>query len=878
MAARTVWLVPHTHWDREWYEPFQVFRMRLVGLLDDVLKQAEADPRFAFTLDGQTATIEDYLAIRPEAAPLVRRLTAAGQLALGPWRILADEHLVSGETLVRNLAAGWRSARALGGAMPVGYLPDEFGHAAQLPQLLARAGIADAVVWRGVPAAIGWHAFRWVAPDGSAVRCEYLPGGYGAAAGLFDDGAEGAGPAAALDELAARLGGFYDGGTGGAAAETGAVDARAASDVGELLAPYGTDHTAPIPDLADAAEAIEGYDVRVATLSSYVASRIDDGPLPQWYGELRSHARANLLPGVVSARVGIKAAMARAERLLARYAEPLGALWSDEDATPFLDLAWGKVIESSGHDSVTGCGADAVAEQVLARLAEAAQIGTALRDRALAAIAARVPSGAAVAVNPSPFRRREVVEVAEPDGTPTTAWADVPPLGWAVVEPTPGHEDSASATANLNHEDPVGAAGVPSSRPFSHPHTLGPLSPARSEEPGATDLPTRSLVPVRRGDRWLDNGLLRVDVAGDGSLDLTANGQTLRGVARLVDGGDTGDLYNYCSPGRDAIVDAPQTVAAGDAGSDQRRGRLAVDRSYAWPAAVVADERSAERRTAETTTLVELRAGEPFVRLAVTVDNPCDDHRLRLHVPLARPAKTSYAEGQFAVVERPRTPEGGHGEEPVGTFPASGFVGAGGVVVLLERPTEYELTDSGELALTVLRAVGRISRPGHPWRAEDAGPDVPTPRAQCHGRTTLQLAIAPHGSDWDAAGVVGLAERFAHPLIATTGTCPAGAPTSQAGLRVDGDGVVLTSLRRAPDAGPDDGGARPVPKTPGRLELRCVNESPRATTATISSPDGIVEARDIDLLGRRGEPRPVESGAVHLDLAPWQIATVVVQA
>ena len=177
--------MPHTHWDREWYEPFQRFRMRLVDMVDGVLDRAEADRRFCFTFDGQTAMLEDYLEIRPEAESRITRLVATGQFAVGPWRILSDEFLVSGETLVRNLAAGVARAERFGRVMAVGYLPDEFGHAAQVPQLLRLAGFEHAAVWRGVPAAVDRHAFRWSAPDGSSVRAEYLIGGYGNAATLF---------------------------------------------------------------------------------------------------------------------------------------------------------------------------------------------------------------------------------------------------------------------------------------------------------------------------------------------------------------------------------------------------------------------------------------------------------------------------------------------------------------------------------------------------------------------------------------------------------------------------------------------------------------------------------------------------------------------
>ncbi|MGH9181598.1 MAG: alpha-mannosidase, partial [Acidimicrobiales bacterium] len=188
MAPRTVAIVPHTHWDREWYAGFQTFRLRLVELLDAFLLVLESDLGYArFMLDGQMAVVDDYLEVRPESEPALRRLAAAGRLALGPWYVLMDEFGVSGETIVRNLEMGMERAAAFSGAMDVGYLPDMFGHIDQMPQILAQAGFDHAVVWRGVPAAIGSTGFRWEAPDGSAVRAEYLPRGYGNGAALPDD-------------------------------------------------------------------------------------------------------------------------------------------------------------------------------------------------------------------------------------------------------------------------------------------------------------------------------------------------------------------------------------------------------------------------------------------------------------------------------------------------------------------------------------------------------------------------------------------------------------------------------------------------------------------------------------------------------------------
>ena len=205
-GATTVAIVPHTHWDREWYAPFQTFRVRLVALLDTLIPLLEQDLSYArFLLDGQTAVLDDYLAVRPEAAGRLARLAASGRVLVGRWMILMDEFMVSGETIVRNLQLGMARATALGGAMQVGYLPDMFGHVAHMPQVLRLAGLDHAVVWRGVPAAITETAFWWEAPDGITVRAEYLPVGYANGAYLPQD----------AEALVRRMRAHEDGGLAG---------------------------------------------------------------------------------------------------------------------------------------------------------------------------------------------------------------------------------------------------------------------------------------------------------------------------------------------------------------------------------------------------------------------------------------------------------------------------------------------------------------------------------------------------------------------------------------------------------------------------------------------------------------------------------------
>jgi len=117
-ARRRVNVVPHTHWDREWYAPFRTFQLRLVDLVDKLLVLMESDPSYAhYLFDGQMAAVDDYLEARPENEGRLRRLAASGRITFGPWYVLMDEFLVSGETIVRNLQLGLERAAAFGGAM-----------------------------------------------------------------------------------------------------------------------------------------------------------------------------------------------------------------------------------------------------------------------------------------------------------------------------------------------------------------------------------------------------------------------------------------------------------------------------------------------------------------------------------------------------------------------------------------------------------------------------------------------------------------------------------------------------------------------------------------------------------------------------------------
>jgi alpha-mannosidase len=407
-------VVPHTHWDREWYLTFQQFRMRLVHVVDRVLEVLESDSAFTdFMLDGQTIVLEDYLEVRPENTDRLQRLTQAGRLLVGPWYLQPDEFLVGGESLIRNLQVGARLAAAFGGAMPVGYVPDLFGHIAQLPQIFRGFGLDNAVLWRGVGPEVERSEFRWSAPDGTSVLGIWLcdDRGYSNARDLPLE----------PDLLLMRL-------------KEMVPPLRRRATTSTLLLMNGTDHAEPQQGLPEALAAANrrlkgtGEVLAIGTLPRYVeAIKRADPELATYTGELRSSRHAHLLPGVLSTRIWIKQRNAACEALLTRWVEPLSA-WAWLLGTPYpaglLRLSWRYLLHNHPHDSICGTSIDQVHAEMRPRFDQSEQIAQGLVEQALAAITAQTDTESVAALapgesiepivvfNPSPGSRTDVVTCA----------------------------------------------------------------------------------------------------------------------------------------------------------------------------------------------------------------------------------------------------------------------------------------------------------------------------------------------------------------------------------------------------------------------------------------------------------------------------------
>ena len=835
MTARRIAIVPHTHWDREWYKAYQDFRLALVELIDTLIPLLERDASYPyFMLDGQMAVVDDYLEVRPEAEGRLRALAAAGRLSMGPWYILMDEFLVSGETIVRNLQMGLVRGAAFGGVMEVGYLPDMFGHIAQMPQILRLAGLHDAVVWRGVPSPVTKNAFVWEAPDGSSVRAEYLPVGYGNGAALPDD----------AKALVRRT--------------RDNVDEVADFLIDDLLCMNGSDHLMPQPSLgrvvAEANDLQDEFAFEVTSLPRYLAGRTSDG-LTRVQGELRSGFRANMLMGVTSNRVDVKRQGALAERELERRAEPLAALFQQPEDYPdrLLELAWREMVRNSAHDSVCACSVDDVVDAVLHRYAEARTIAAGLADRAVKAFARSLTEPGPSVLNPSARARSGMVELVVPADGPAPADVQVlserfglpgsmvldadtvrtvlgmlqgPKISddaWIHDIRIEDTEEGIDITLSVGTDE---KPDVPIAEAKQDVYTrLGarPDSVVRV----AMDQPSTRRIAARcteiAGYGWcrfaaaplahpvavseagesveLTNGLVRVavdPVSGTFALD----GRP--GYGRLVDGGDLGDSYNYSPPRQDSLVDSPESVSVRVGERGPVRARVRITAAYTWPDHVdgSSQARVGEHRV-EVDTEVELRADDPVVRVSTTFVNPSGDHRLRVHLPLPQPAGESRAESAFTVVTRPLTAEGRPDEFGLPTAPSRRFVTAGRLTVAHEGVCEYELVDvegdgARTLALTVLRSTGMLSRLGMAYRPFPAGPLTPVEGLQMRGkRVSLRYALA-----LDCEDPYGLADDVLLPLEVVSSLGGGWRPASGSELAVHGAEVERAPSRRGGARGP----------------------------------------------------------------------------
>lgn len=861
-------ILAHTHWDREWYHTAEEFGPALAALVDELLDDAGAPP---FLLDGQAIVLADYLAVRPGRHDELARALREGRLEAGPWFVLADTLIPSGEALVRNLAAGVAQVRALGASPPpVLYCPDAFGHPAALPRLAAGFGMPVIVAWRGFGGA-RWPAgdtVRWRDGDAEALLFHLPPDGYEGGANLPND---------------------EDGARARWAALQRVLVPR--SSLGILLLLNGADHHALQHGHAHALAALQRAAAPIPVLRSTLRgfatrliTRAADASLPVVEGELRdSTGYTWALQGTFATRAAQKRTNAAAERLLLRDVEPWVALagwFARADTFPGghapapgqmpapanthafahapafrhdLHAVWRALLACHPHDTLCGCAIDAVAAAMEHRLDIVLRGGAEVGRRARAALVGHDAATAhgregewqhvLVVRNRTAHPRAGVAELVvdvargavpvgpgsratarEPAGdTPSALRIGDPPVPLQLVdrERTFAREESPRHyPRNVLVERRRYLAWLPEVAAWGlavHPVREAPASPPHRS-------PIPSPVRAHRG-RAISTGSLRLSAQENESLELRHPLGTIADLITIESVGERGDLYTH-SP-------IPGTASRATLRSARitRRGPLRGELTLVYLLPIAARSLHAATGTPiahpATSLRLEVRAqldaSSPLVRLRVTGSNHAHDHRVRLVVRTGIATSDLWCDAAFGVVRRPsegapRAPEGAP-EEPWRAAPLHRYVsrfGTGeGCTVFSDGLAEYEATAGGDVAITLLRATGELSRNDLPERPGHAGWPTSTPSAQSEGPFEAMIGIMPHGGRTD--DVIVAIERscddFLLPLTGTSWRSAIAPPALAGGLALEGQGLAFSSCRPA-----DDGNA---------LVLRCVNRLSR---------------------------------------------------
>ena len=897
-----VHVISHTHWDREWYLTREVYRLRLIDLIDGVLDRMDREPEFTFFhLDGQTIVLEDYLEVRPDQKERLRQRITEGRLLVGPWYVMPDMFLVSGEALVRNLAMGHRISESFGKVMRAGYTPDPFGHVAQMPQILAGFGLDNAVLWRGFggPKA----EYIWEGLDGTRTLLLHLPReGYCNAfrLPLLPDATRAASAAAVVDGEASR------------------------SSVSSVLLMAGVDHTEPHPKLMKLIEEIgaaEGITATLSTLPAYVASVRDavmksELALEVVRGELRSgEDYSNLLPGVISARTYLKKSNVRAQAMLEKVAEPLALfawLAGEPHPTGILNYAWKTLIENHPHDSICGCSIDEVHNENDTRFGRVLQATDGQIKRSLRALARRIApaeegSFRVVLVNTDIHPFSGVVSVA----------LDVP-------------VESAEAGRILDSDlfdaplafFPCGAAIQSITDPDGRPIRFQEIGREKRIEQLTSRVEVPLAVHVERiqlacdvalpsagfavfdvkiddrrkatemehaGESSIENDLLRLDVNHDGTVNLLdkRTGSTYAHMLEIEDVGDVGDEYTYSPPAQDRVFSSRDgskaTVFVVTRGELRSTVRIAM--SIALPASASVDRQSRDDELVMTDVKFDLSLnhGSPVVDGVVRINNRAADHRFRLLFPTGASTVTeSRADTAFGVLTRPakRAPlRQASPEAPVDSYPMQSFVDAGdssaGITVLSEGLMEFEVL-GGEpghqavIALTLIRSVGWLSREDLATRKGNAGPSLATPGAQCIGRHEFRFAFAPRQTPPSEAHLCAISRAFLAPpsvVIGTNGPID-GSPLGRRHSFLDvvcapHRGAVVSALKKADDR--------------DSMVIRLLNPGSSEVDVSLRGERPVTAAYGANLREQRHTLIASKGGAVAVTLGSRKIATLDIE-
>lgn len=765
-AVSRVHITPHMHWDREWYFTTEESRILLVNNMEEILTRLEQDAEYKYyVLDGQTAVLEDYFAVKPENRQRVKALVQAGKLIIGPWYTQTDTTVVAGESIVRNLMYGIRDCMAFGEPMKIGYLPDSFGMSGQLPHIYNGFGITRTLFWRGCSERHGTDKteFLWQSSDGSEVTAQVLPLGYAIGKYLPEDEAG----------LRKRLDSYFE-------------VLEKASVTKDILLPNGHDQMPLQQNIFAVMDKLrEIYPQREFVMSRFeeVFSAIDAhrDSLATLRGEFIDGKYMRVHRTIGSTRMDIKIAHARIENKIVNLLEPLATLaWTlgFEYHHGLLEKMWKEILKNHAHDSIGCCCSDKVHREIVARFVLAEDMADNLIRFYLRKITDNMVQSdedKLVMFNLMPWPREEVINTTLRlrgsqfrllDGKGN----EIPYFIRSRREIDPGLIDR--QIVHYGNYEPFMEFDIQLSQIlpsmgyrtlYIEPHVAG-----------------RQAAPATATSALLENAFWQISLNDDGTLCLRDkdSGIVYQRVLEIEESADDGDEYDY-SPSREewrltsADADVHHQVI-----HEAWQSRAVIRYRMAVPLNL--SERSARQRNGElgVEITVTLSHNSRRIEVDVRLDNQADDHRVRVLIPTPFATQEVLADTQFGSVMRPVQDEAmahwqeeGWKEAPVPVWNLLNYAalqeGRNGLAVFSEGLREFEVVGEAKktFALTLLRGVGLLGkedlllRPGRP-----SGIKMPVPDSQMRGALHARLCLFSYSGTPLNAGLAQQARAWLTPI------------------------------------------------------------------------------------------------------------------
>ena len=822
MQKLKVHVVTHTHWDREWYLPFEVFRKRLVRLVDQLIDEMSKGDDFRhFMLDGQTVVLEDYLEIKPEMKDKLFDLIKSKRIGVGPWYILPDEFLITGEAFIRNYLVSQSLLKSFGlSGMNIGYLPDMFGHSAFTPTVLKNLGLKSTVVWRGIGDASRKSEFIWESPNGDGIL----------AINLLHSYSNGAHFGRNIDEVKEQF-----------KKEVKTLSKDCTTN--NILIMNGTDHEMPIFDLPSHFDKW-GKETNVeyihSTLDNYTESVLNAKPkLKEVIGELRSPKYEPILRDVTSTRMYLKLQNFMAEMLYQHYVEPLSAILNtlgEKINRNEVEYGWKLILKSQPHDSICGCSIDDVHRDVEYRLRNATQQGLILCIDSLRSLSEKVKvedKGVPLMVfNPPGHTTETIVEkvvylepgkdyrVFDEDGNELEGYVEetedinnIVPVDYSLntfksplMEILYSFNREKSATSVLST---IGAK-----KPYSI--TFKASLPPLGYKVFYIREAKKDVEKKEKSDTTFENAYFIFTLEEDGSFTLEGkkSGLKYEHLNYFEDTEDVGDEYNY-SPAKHSktLTTWGSNACVSQIKDLEFMKEITVDLNFKLPASIDSNREKRSEKLVNNPIEVTYRLYKflPRIDMKVNLSNNARDHRLRSVFAIPEALDKTLCNSYFGLIEHPVSvnveDSKDWSELNVSRYAMESFVTfngdkAKGTIVTRGIP-EYETTredNSTRIKITLLRSIGWLSRNDISTRKSGAGPLIPTPEAQCVGEYSFEYSLILH-NNWSVEEVYKRAREFLLPPIGiqVNNHREAGLPSTSNFLNELPEGVFISAFKISED-------------------------------------------------------------------------------